>query len=245
LECILGVKIRKIEYPELQKDIKKAIKSRGIRLDVYVEDDMGTVYNIEIQTTNKKNLPKRIRYYQGMIDLNIINEGEDFKTLKKSYVIFICDYDEFGLGRHIYTFENICKEVPELKLGDDTVKIILNTKGTADDVNDDVRELLEYIGGAVPKSPLTRSLEDEVQKLKSNEEWRVEFMTIRMRDRENRVLGGCEKVVSIVRSMRTKNMSSKEIAELIGESFDYVEEISELLDSNPNSSNEEIAELID
>jgi hypothetical protein len=45
--------------------------------------------------------------------------------------------------------------------------------------------------------------------------------------------------------MRTKNMSSKEIAELIGESFDYVEEISELLDSNPNSSNEEIAELID
>jgi hypothetical protein len=66
-----------------------------------------------------------------------------------------------------------------------------------------------------------------------------------MRDRENRVLGGCEKVVSVVRSMRAKDMSSKEIAELIGESFDYIEEISELLDSNPNFSNEEIAELLD
>lgn len=56
-----------------------------------------------MQSTDKKNLPKRTRYYQGMIDLNIINKGEDYNKLKKSYVIFICDYDEFGLGRHIYS----------------------------------------------------------------------------------------------------------------------------------------------
>ena len=48
LEYILGVKIKKIEYPELQKTIDKQYKSKSVRLDVYVEDDKHTVYNIEI-----------------------------------------------------------------------------------------------------------------------------------------------------------------------------------------------------
>ena len=67
--------------------------SKGIRLDVYVEDEAGTVYNVEIQTTDKKNLPKRLRYYQGMIDLNILNRGEDYASLRRSFVIFICTLD--------------------------------------------------------------------------------------------------------------------------------------------------------
>ena len=33
--------------------------AKSIRLDVYVEDDLDSVYNIEIQTTDEKNLPKR------------------------------------------------------------------------------------------------------------------------------------------------------------------------------------------
>ena len=38
LELVLGVKIRKIEYPELQKALNKRYGSKSIRLDVYVED---------------------------------------------------------------------------------------------------------------------------------------------------------------------------------------------------------------
>ena len=146
LECILNIKIREIKYPELEKTISKGVGSKSVRLDVYIEDEFDTIYNIEMQTTNKKNLPKRMRYYQGIIDINIIDKGEDYNKLKKSYVIFICDYDEFGIGRHIYTFENTCIQEPALKLNDDTVKIILNTKGTMDDVSDEVKELLHYYG---------------------------------------------------------------------------------------------------
>ena len=51
----------------------------------------------------KDNLPKRMRYYQGMIDLNILEKGENYKNLKKSFVIFICTFDLFGLGpKRIY-----------------------------------------------------------------------------------------------------------------------------------------------
>ena len=89
LELILGVKIRKIEYPELQKVINKHYGSKAIRLDVYVEDEAGTVYDVEIQTTAKKHLPKRTRYYQGIIDLNILEKGEDYSKLRKSFVILL------------------------------------------------------------------------------------------------------------------------------------------------------------
>ena len=106
LELVLGVKIRKIVYPELQKAINERYGSKSIRLDVYVEDEAGTVYDVEIQTTEKKNLPKRTRYYQGMIDLHILEKGEDYTALRRSFVIFICTYDPFGKGRYVYTFEN-------------------------------------------------------------------------------------------------------------------------------------------
>lgn len=45
LEHILGVKIRKLVYPELQKTIKHTMNGKSVRLDVYVEDDFHTVYN--------------------------------------------------------------------------------------------------------------------------------------------------------------------------------------------------------
>ena len=42
-----------------------------------------------MQTTLKKDLPKRSRYYQGMIDLNLIERGAKYRDLKSSFVIFI------------------------------------------------------------------------------------------------------------------------------------------------------------
>ena len=112
LELVLGVKIRKIEYPELQKAVDERYGSKSIRLDVYVEDDAGTVYDVEIQTTDKRNLPKRTRYYQGLIDLHILEKGEDYAALRKSFVIFICTYDPFGKGRWAYTFETAVWKMP-------------------------------------------------------------------------------------------------------------------------------------
>ena len=119
LELILGIKIRRIEYPELQKSIKDRFASKGIRLDVYVEDEAGTVYDVEIQTVHRKHLPKRMRYYQGIIDLHILEKGEKYEKLRKSFIIFICTYDPFGQGRWVYTFENRCREDPSTALGDE------------------------------------------------------------------------------------------------------------------------------
>ena len=51
--------------------------SKSIRLDVYVEDDEKTVYDIEIQTTKKRGLRKRTRLYQALIDIRAMGKGEE------------------------------------------------------------------------------------------------------------------------------------------------------------------------
>ena len=100
-----NIKIRDIEYVDYEETIQMTIKSKGIRLDIYVEDDNNTVFNLEMQTTAYKELPKRSRYYQGIIDLNMIEKGESYDILKESYVIFICTFDFFEKGRSVYEFD--------------------------------------------------------------------------------------------------------------------------------------------
>ena len=72
LEYILNKKIRSISMVEPEKTMKEKFESKGIRLDLYVEDIDGVVYDCEVQTTDQKNLPRRMRYYQGMLDITLI-----------------------------------------------------------------------------------------------------------------------------------------------------------------------------
>lgn len=63
-EKILHIKIRKIMFPETEKGINVHRDSKSVRLDVYVEDDKGTLCDIEMQTTDYADpaeFPKRTR----------------------------------------------------------------------------------------------------------------------------------------------------------------------------------------
>ena len=75
LELILGKKVGAFTRLDQQKPIEMTADGKGIRFDVYSEDDSGIVYDCEMQTSKKDNLPKRTRYYQGMIDAIQIFEG--------------------------------------------------------------------------------------------------------------------------------------------------------------------------
>ena len=184
LERVLGIRIARIEYPKSQATIDLAADAKSVRLDIYVEDEDNTVYNIEMQTTLNRNLPKRTRYYQGMIDLNILEKGGNYKDLKRSFVIFVCTFDLFGEGRHIYSFENRCIQNSKLALGDGTTKIILNTKGTMDDISPELKKLLDYIDGKIPADDYTRELDEAVQSARKNEKWRLDYMTLQMHYQE-------------------------------------------------------------
>ncbi|MCI8550654.1 MAG: Rpn family recombination-promoting nuclease/putative transposase [Lachnospiraceae bacterium] len=167
-------------------------------------DDKESVYDIEMQVSNAKELPKRSRYYQSMIDLQLIEKGEHYKKLNRSYIIFICSFDVYGKGRHIYTFENICKEDSSIFMGDEAVKIFLNTKGTLDDVSSELKAFLDYVAGKDSADSYVKELEEAVKEAKRNREWRHEYMTLLMRDQENMEKGREEgREQMIVNALRT------------------------------------------
>jgi predicted transposase/invertase (TIGR01784 family) len=190
LEKILEIEIEKVEMVEEQKTIDLLLESKGIRLDVYVKDENNTIYNVEMQRGKHKNLPKRLRYYQGSIDLDLISKGEDYRKLAKSYIIFICTFDLFNKGRHRYTFQNYCLEDNNIILDDDAKKIVLNTKGIKKDLNEELLEFLDYIENSTDekaksaKGALVKNIHKRVQYVKNDISVEVEFMTLLERDRE-------------------------------------------------------------
>lgn len=180
LEQILNIKIRDIKYLDYEETIQVAPGAKGVRLDIYVEDDKNTVFNLEMQTTSYAELPKRSRYYQDVIDLNIIEKGDTYDILGVSYVIFICTFDFFKKNRSVYEFENICVDDANIRLNDGTHKIFLNTKGDRDGIGRELQLLLDYFDGREPESKLARDMQKKVFEARGNDQWRREYMSYQM-----------------------------------------------------------------
>ena len=184
IEVILGIKIHKIKYHVAQKFFKNTWRSKGIRLDVYVEDEIETVYDIEMQVGRLGELPRRSRYYQGLIDVENTPRGIEYDKLKRSYVIFICMSDPFEAGRYKYTFENLCLEDKRIRLKDGTTKIFLNAAAFEKAENKDIKSFLMYLKSGEYTDEFTRELDNEVVRVRDAGRWRREYMTFAMKIRE-------------------------------------------------------------
>ena len=189
-ELILSRKIGEILQVDSQKPIEITADGKGIRFDVYMEDDESTVYDIEMQTTTYEDLPKRMRYYQSMIDLNLIERGAKYKELKKSYIIFICLENPYVVsGLHKYSFKTVCVEDPCVEFQDDIFKIILSAKGDKSDVSDEMSAFLSYLSDKKADSDFTKRLHERVLAAREHIEWRREYMTLLERDERMREEG--------------------------------------------------------
>ena len=177
LEIILDVEIERIEYPEGEKTIEVRNDAKGIRLDIYVKDEGATIYSVEMQAAHTTNLPQRSRYYQNLIDVNLLGRGEDYRMLNRSFVIFICMEDIFHKGRHIYTFENRCREDTDLVLGDGMVKIFLNPYSEMNDVTPELKNFLKYLAEGIAVDEYTRKVEEAVETAKRDSKLMVEYMS--------------------------------------------------------------------
>lgn len=214
LERILGVVITGLCPPKTQYDIDPAHDSHGVRYDVFTQDEQ-SAYDVEVQTVRKTALAKRSRYYGGAMDVSLLGKGMMYKQLKKCFVIFICTFDPFGLGRHIYTFENFCKEDRSLPLGDGSVRIFLNTTGTMNDVSPELKSFLDYVGGQPSGDAYIRQLEQELRLAKLNKEWRDHFMRSWMRDLELREEGALKKEQELTCNVLRKTRNAHSTASLL------------------------------
>lgn len=189
LEIILGRKVARLIYLNDQESIKETWDGKGVRLDVYLEDELDVVYDIEMQASDSKNLPKRSRYYQGMIDLNLIEKGARYSALKKSFVIFICTFDPFGHREPIYTFENRCVQALDIRLEDEAAKVFLNPCGDLGRASRELAGFLRYIAEKHVSDGFTRDIQKEVENAITHKEWRLEYMTLLQKYEEKREEG--------------------------------------------------------
>ena len=194
LEIIQGYPVTLEDKAQAEKEFRRTPRNKRVFFDVYGEDLRNAVYDVEAQKENTHDFPKRTRYYNGMVDLNMLRPGEDYNKLKDVYIIMIMPFDLFGEGRYRYTFHMTCDEIPGLNLGDRVTRIFLNTQGRIKDgVSEELIQMLKYFENttketaAESQSEKIRQLEKRVEETKANEEVGIRFMNAfeeKMRERQ-------------------------------------------------------------
>ena len=218
LELILERKVGKLVEVNRQKPIEITADGKGVRFDVYAEDDQKVIYEVEMQNAMKDSLSKRVRYSQGMIDLNLIERGKHYSELNRSFIIFICDFNLFKeIGRHKYSFANLCREDSKIELGDETEKIFLCAEGKMDDVSENLKIFLNYIAQGVPGNAFTNTLEYKVKEARIHKRWRTEYMTLlehyEIERAEGRAEGLAEGILGSITIMSEVGKSEEQMIE--------------------------------
>ena len=178
LEILLQIKINHITM-HTEESIEVDYGKKGVRLDVYAVGS-SQAYNLEMQATDTEELPERARYYQGILDVQELNQGDDYKDLKDSYVIFICVPDIFGKGLAKYTFENLCMENPDIKLNDRAYKYFFIAKNYDTILDDKQKAFLKLVMSPDAKgsNSFTEKISKLVEEAKQNSQWRKQFMDL-------------------------------------------------------------------
>lgn len=92
---------------ETQADMKRVTGARSISLDAYATDSMGKKYDIEVQRADSGADPHRARYHSSVMDVENLDENQEFKELPDSYVIFITEKDYYKAGKPLYMIQNM------------------------------------------------------------------------------------------------------------------------------------------
>ena len=174
LEILLEMQIDHIEMRG-EETVEIDYGSKGIRLDVYDKNE-SHAFNIEIQSTDTKELPERSRYYQGSIDVDCLKSGERYKDLKDSYVIFICIPDIFKKGFACYHFENLCREDTSIPLNDRLYKVFYIADNCDKILNEKQKAFLRLVVGQKASDKFSSRIAELTEEAKHNEQWRRQYM---------------------------------------------------------------------
>ena len=240
LERLLDISIKDIVYIHEEKNLDVRWDTKSVRLDVFVNDDKGTVFNIEMQTSkDMEELVKRTRFYQSILDMYHIQKGQKYTILNDSYIIFICTFPVFTGNRHKYTFKNVCIEDHDIALNDGATKLFLSTKGTQNDVSKPLQAFLDYIDGQEATDELLRDIDDAVYEVKHCEAWKEEYVMLSMDHykywkegmaegiAEGLAQGKAEGKIEVVIQMLRKQLSLEMIAEVTNFTVEDVRKIAE------------------
>ena len=213
LELALGFPIERVEVSK-EKSIVYHPEYKGVRLDVYAKNEHNTRYNVEMQVAKKAELGKRVRYYHGQIDMELLLSGSDYTELPEVYVIFICDFDPFGKKKYRYTFTKQCEEEPGAQLQEGCKSIFLSTRGENDrEVPGELVSFLNFVKADLSESEtdfeddFVEKLQNTIRRIKSNREMEERFIIFEEMLRDERAEGKAEGKTEAVLEMLLELMN--------------------------------------
>ena len=222
----------------------EAIESKSVRLDILVEgiEDEGKAFwaDLEMQVEEERDLILRARYAHGITDVSMLRRGDEYGRLRAGYVVYICSFDPFSLGRGIYSFR-MTEDETGLKLNDEYYTIYVNTKAYQNmekESDDGLYSLLEYIDtGKLPEGDeylarldekvmeLTEKIGDRVMRL--DEDMKLREIEVGKRERaKGREEGLAEGRSEMVKRLVSKGLiTAEEASAETGMSLDEIERL--------------------
>lgn len=195
LEALLSIPIHHIEFLDMQKDFTDSYEYHSIRLDVYLKDEAGTVFNVEIQAERRDDLPKRVRFYQSGIDRGELPKGADYAELSESYIIFVCNFDYLQIGKAVGERASYLKDT-DVVYEDGSHVFFLNSRYTEANASKPILEFLDLIRTNdiehPYETPLAQEARKRMQEVRSDKKLEVSYMTIAQKMLDERRLGYAE-----------------------------------------------------
>ena len=236
IELLLHIKIDHLEAPQAEKTLLQGPDSKRVRFDVYVKDEK-RIFDLEVQVTDTKNLPKRARFYQSMIDTDNLLKGENYNKLKDSYVIFLCLKDIFKKKLPVYFFENICRDDTDIRLDDRTYKVFFNAENCDKLESAEEKDFFNFLKGNNAQSDFAKIIEEKVRRAKQNRRWRKQYMTWQQTIDEEKEIsfeeghsagvadGAHDKAVETARKMLSKSIPLETVLECTGLTEEELKEL--------------------
>ncbi len=204
LEALLGVEIGRIEFIDRQKDFTDSYEYHGIRLDVYLKDETGTVFTVEIQADRRDDLPKRVRFYQSGIDRGELPKGADYAILSESYIIFVCNFDYFHIGKAIGERVSFLKGT-DVPYEDGSHVFFLNSRYKEANASKPILEFLDLIRtNDIEKryeTPLGEKAREKIQAVRNDRTLEVSYMTYAQKMLDERRLGYAEGIKDAIMAL--------------------------------------------
>ncbi|MCM1540606.1 MAG: PD-(D/E)XK nuclease family transposase [Blautia sp.] len=263
LSIILDEKDLRLKEVKVEQVILNKSGKRAIRLDAWALSADERQFDMEMQNeSNQDSLPRRSRFYQGLMDSPTLKAGKQtkYRDLPSSTIIFITRDDIFKKDLAKYTFTEQCEEVAGLKLEDGTTKIFLNM--TSKNGSQELVSLLQYMKNTDINNPEI-TVKDErllildkiVTSVKQSEEWEAVSMDlidigfnrgIQQGISQGISQGELKNLISQISKKRSKNCSVAETADMLETEVSLVQKVYDALERyNVETQWQKIMKLIE
>lgn len=186
--------IKGIKILNSQQEIKTTHDAKSSRFDIYVKDYDNRHYDLEMQVENNHNLPQRARFYQSSLATAAYIKGKNYIKANKSFVIFFCCFDPFGLGEQRYDVKRIIENYPNYAYQDHEKSVFFDITSHRKTVGPKLQSVLDLIANRKldEEDDFIIKLKKRISFVKQNQEWRREYMlrTLYEMDIENKLKEG-------------------------------------------------------